>query len=242
MSGIASTGVGSEPKTYDHYLKMLHAFAGLYIWEYFTTLDFEWEVYTGRRPWRWSLIPYITTRTLSLISIIIALAEASVTTGINCEAWLRSVVVTAWLGASGASFLLLLRAVGIWGLDRRVVTIAVPFWLVDLTAALYAMTRGRSQWSPLVQTCVLRGTEEYKWSLLMRLIVDCVLLGIMISGVLYKRNGTHLWNMLFIQGLFWISASILLEFPTVIMPFINTNDTWNVMFQYPLRMSRSLFH
>src|SRR6266571_7335912 len=25
-------------------------------WEYFTTLWFEWEVYTKRRPWRWSML------------------------------------------------------------------------------------------------------------------------------------------------------------------------------------------
>jgi hypothetical protein len=50
----------------------------------------------------------------------------------------------------------------------------------------------------------------------MRLIVDCVLLGIMISGVLHKRNETYLWKVLYIQGLFWISASVLIEFPAVV--------------------------
>ena len=46
--------------------------------------------------------------------------------------------------------------------------------------------------------------------------MDCVLLGIMISGVLHKRNETYLWKVLYIQGLFWISASVLIEVPAVV--------------------------
>ena len=27
-----------------------------YRWEYITNLDFEWEIYTGQRHWRWSFV------------------------------------------------------------------------------------------------------------------------------------------------------------------------------------------
>lgn len=82
-------------------------------WEFFTTLDFEWEVYTGRRPWRWSFIVYVTTRMLALICIIISLVGFNLTQEFNCnvrppivcrnikrtthlrliQVWLRSVLV-----------------------------------------------------------------------------------------------------------------------------------------------------
>jgi hypothetical protein len=54
-------------------------------WEFFTTLDFEWQVYTGRRPWKWPYFMYIATRTLSLTSIIIALVGLDVTSEVYCE-------------------------------------------------------------------------------------------------------------------------------------------------------------
>ena len=47
-------------------------------------------------------------------------------------------------------------------------------------------------------------------------IEDFVLLGIMILGVLHKRNATHLWNMLYLQGLFWILTATLTELPSVV--------------------------
>lgn len=47
-------------------------------------------------------------------------------------------------------------------------------------------------------------------------IEDFVLLGIMILGVLHKRNATHLWNMLYLQGLFWILTATLTELPSMV--------------------------
>jgi len=50
----------------------------------------------------------------------------------------------------------------------------------------------------------------------MNFVEDTVLLVVMIYGVLHKRNATHLWNMLYFQGLFWILAATLTELPSVV--------------------------
>ena len=47
-------------------------------------------------------------------------------------------------------------------------------------------------------------------------IQDFTLLCIMFSGVLNKRNSTRLWNMLYIQGLWWIVAWIVTELPSIV--------------------------
>jgi len=221
-------------ETYDNYLKVLHTFAGLYIWEYLTTFGFEWNIYMGRRPWRWSYIPYIATRLLCLSSLIVVIVGVNLKRPFNCDAWLRGIVITAWPAASGASFLLLLRAVAIWSLDRRVVIFATVAWLCGFSGTLFAISRGHSEWSKLIQTCTLIGTEDYRWSLLTAFIVNVILLGTMIVGVIYKRLNTRLWKLLYYQGLFWISAAIFTEIPGVVMPFLNINEPWDVMFQFPL--------
>jgi hypothetical protein len=41
----------------------------------------------------------------------------------------------------------------------------------------------------------------------------------MIYGVLHKRNATHLWKMLYFQGLFWVLAAIMTELPSVVCLF-----------------------
>lgn len=222
-----------ELETSARFVKLSHVCAGVYIWEFATTLDFEWEVYTGRRPWRWSFIVYVTTRVLALICFIISLVGFNLERAFNCNAWLRFVLFTAWFAASSASLLLVLRGIAIWGRDTRVVILTVSFWLVNLGGAIYALTRGHVVWSPALKACAISGTKEFTLSITINFIEDFVLLSVMFFGVLHKRNATRLWNMLYFQALFWILAATFTELPSVALGFKNINDPWNMMFQYP---------
>jgi hypothetical protein len=38
----------------------------------------------------------------------------------------------------------------------------------------------------------------------------------MFLGVLNKKNATHLWRMLYFQGIFWILTAIATEVPSVV--------------------------
>ena len=54
------------------------------MWEYVTTLDFEWEVYMGRRQWRWSFLVYVAARLLALSCIIVSLVGFNLTREFDC--------------------------------------------------------------------------------------------------------------------------------------------------------------
>jgi hypothetical protein len=54
-------------------------------WEFLSTLDFEWEVFTGRRPWKWSFVVYLAARLLALMSVILTLIGFNLTTQFNCN-------------------------------------------------------------------------------------------------------------------------------------------------------------
>jgi len=104
---------------------------------------------------------------------------------------------------------------------------------VNLAGALYALTRGHVVWSPALKACAISGTKDFLLSITINFIEDFVLLAVMFFGVLYKRNATHLWNMLYLQALFWILAATFTELPSVALGFKDINDSWNMMFQYP---------
>ena len=96
-------------------------------WEFFTTLDFEWEVFTGRRPWKWSFAVYFIARLLAMGSTILTFIGFNLTTQFNCnvrgssipsfgihgtnlaQAWFRCTLVCSWFSVAIASFLLVLR-------------------------------------------------------------------------------------------------------------------------------------
>ena len=73
-----------------------------------------------------------------------------------------------------------------------------------------------AQWTPILDICTISGTFEFRWSITVNFIVDMVLLGIMIWGVLRQRNPTRLWNMLYFQGVFWILVAIMAKLPTIV--------------------------
>jgi hypothetical protein len=54
-------------------------------WEFITTLGFEWEVYTGKRPCKWSFIAYVAARVLALICAILSLVVFNVTWHLDCN-------------------------------------------------------------------------------------------------------------------------------------------------------------
>lgn len=57
------------------------------------TLGFEWEVYTGKRNFRWSFCVYVVCRLFALAAIILAFIGFNVTAEIDCNAWFRSLLV-----------------------------------------------------------------------------------------------------------------------------------------------------
>jgi len=220
-------------QTYGHFIKLVHFCAGVYIWEFITTLGFEWEVYTGKRPYRWPFIVYVTARVLALICVIISLAVFNVTGLLNCNAWLGFVLSTAWFSAASASFLLVLRGISLWGWDFRIVVLTGSFFLANLVGSLYSLKKVDVGSSPGLQTCLPSQTGQFRWSIMINFIEDSVLLAVMLFGVLRRRNATPLWELLCLQSLFWTLAVVLTELPSVVLVFRNINDGWNMMFQYP---------
>ena len=71
-------------------------------------------------------------------------------------------------------------------------------------------------WNSQVNACVISATNSFRWSLLVNILVDLSLLCIMFSGVLQKKNATHLWRMLYFQSIFWILTAISTEVPSVV--------------------------
>ncbi|KAI0248733.1 hypothetical protein BJV78DRAFT_769030 [Lactifluus subvellereus] len=138
-----------------------------------------------------------------------------------------------WLATAASSFLLVLRGVAIWGRDPKAMVFTGTFWLANLAGSFYAITRAHTQWTPILKTCAITDTVEFRWSLTINFIADVALLGIMVWGVLQKRSATQLWNVLYFQGVFWVLIAIMAKLPAIAMCFKNINDPWNLMFHFP---------
>ncbi|EIN09347.1 hypothetical protein PUNSTDRAFT_134500 [Punctularia strigosozonata HHB-11173 SS5] len=124
---------------------LAHALFGLYLWEFATSLGFEWEVLTRRRRFRWWMIFYFAGRYCLLGSLIAYIVSLNVESGaLNCEAvW----ICVQFLGAAASGFSsinLSLRTIAIWDQNRYVVSLIVLIIL--------------GHWALIAQTAILTTT------------------------------------------------------------------------------------
>ncbi|KAN0118712.1 hypothetical protein V8E52_004823 [Russula decolorans] len=109
-----------------------HVMAGIYFWEFFTTLDYEWRVIRGRLPYRYSIWIYSLTRVACLLGVIVCSAGLDTSTSINCQLWISSTATLFTLSLAAASLLIVLRIIAIWNRHKAVSAISIIIWVTGV--------------------------------------------------------------------------------------------------------------
>ncbi|KAH9034474.1 hypothetical protein EDB85DRAFT_2144336 [Lactarius pseudohatsudake] len=214
-------------------VKLLHVVDGIYIWEYFTTLWFEWEVLTKRRPWRRTMLIYFATRITALAGVCTELVGFNLTTRFNCQAWLLAVLITVYPAFALNSLLILLRTIAIWERKLIISVALTAVWLTNVAFLIHGITLAEGVWLPLQNACFVANSQKAKLNVLVSTITDLVLLLAMIIGVLRLESDSSIWRMLYRHGIVWIVLATIGLVPPTIFLFLNLNEPMNLMFQTP---------
>ncbi|KAH9177944.1 hypothetical protein EDB89DRAFT_1294415 [Lactarius sanguifluus] len=215
-------------------VKLIHIFDGIYIWEYFTTLWFEWEVLvTKKRQWRWTMLIYIGTRLTALAGVCTELVGFNLTTRFNCQAWLLSVYITCYPAFALNSLLILLRTIAIWERKLIMSVALTAVWLTNVAFLIHGVTLARGVWLPLANACFVVDSHKARLNVLMSTVTDLILLFAMIIGVLRLQSDSSTWRMLYRHGIVWILLATVGLVPPTIFLFLNLNEPMNIMFQTP---------
>ncbi|KAH9984831.1 hypothetical protein BJV77DRAFT_1035671 [Russula vinacea] len=213
-------------------IKLCHALGSLYFWEFFTNLDYEWSVFRGHRPYRWTIWIYSLTRMTTLLAVILNLVGLDVTTKIDCQLWITFELIFGYLSFVTASLLIVLRVIAIWNKDRVVVAIAFGVWVTNIGFLIQGTARLGAEWQG---RCVLDHTESNKPNIIVTLVTDIVLLLMMLVGLFRLRRygaGT-LGQLLWKQGVIWLFLATIAEVTPVVFISLDLNDPFNLMFQIP---------
>ncbi|KAI9433440.1 hypothetical protein F5148DRAFT_1372202 [Russula earlei] len=201
--------------------KFWHVVDGLYIWEFFTTLDYEASVIQGRRPYRWTIWLYSLTRVATLMAVVMSMIGFDVTTPINCQLWIISELTFSYTAIAAASMLIVIRVIAIWNRNRVVSVIAICTWATNIAALIRSIVLLRSVSSHVndTGTCYLSNTLASKLNLMTSLAADIVLLLIMLVGLLRWRlqegGMPNIARFLWTQGLIWLLIATFSYVPTV---------------------------
>ncbi|OBZ71429.1 hypothetical protein A0H81_08934 [Grifola frondosa] len=93
---------------------MSWVFGSIFLWEWITTLGFEWRIITRQMDLKWPMLVCVVSR-LSMLGVAIGTFIAqSLTTQFNCDASFRAMLALGYLSVCLVSFLIALRTIAIW--------------------------------------------------------------------------------------------------------------------------------
>ncbi|KAI0003774.1 hypothetical protein BJV74DRAFT_811649 [Russula compacta] len=229
------------------YVMFLHTLFGLYIWEFFTTLDYEWSVIRGHRPYRWSFWIYSATRAATLMAEIISIVDLDVISlsRYNCQVFVTLQFTSSYVAVAAASLLIVLRIIAIWNRNRVVVVIALVTWGTNFSIVIYGAVKIR-MWMPDEDTCSIANPEKSTLDLnsIFALVTNIVLLLIMLVGLLrLRRHGGGsfaLAQLLWKQGLIWLLVATIAEVPPVVLINLNLNEPLDIISHFPALITMSI--
>ncbi|KAI0052431.1 hypothetical protein FA95DRAFT_1601803 [Auriscalpium vulgare] len=216
------------------FIKFLHCIDGLYIWEYVTTLNYEWEVITGKRPYRWTIWIYSISRLSALWTVILNLIGFNLTHEINCQVWIIFELFFAYLAFATASLLIVLRVAAIWNRNMYVMGLALAVWLTNIGFLIHGIVTVRDVWVPESNACLTLDTDQGRNNICVTLATDLILCLLMLIGLVRAKQGqgvAGIWRVLYRQGLVWLVVATIAEVPPAVFAILNLNDPWNLMFQ-----------
>jgi len=220
----------------DVQVMFFHTVYGVFFWEFFTTLDYEWRVIRGHIPYRWTIWIYSITRVAGLMGAILSFVGMDVATPLNCQLWISFQLFFTYLSLATASLLIVLRVIAIWNKNKFAMTMAIGVWGINVVFLIQGIVRVRAAWlpTPLVSCLVVNNTTVAP-SLISMAITDIVLLLIMLVGLLRLRcNGRGafgLGHLLWQQGVIWTFLATAAEVPPAVMIVLNLNDPLDIMLQ-----------
>ncbi|KAF8473062.1 hypothetical protein DFH94DRAFT_695988 [Russula ochroleuca] len=223
-------------------VKYIHVMNGLYLWEFLTTLDYEWRVFRGHLPYRWSMWIYSFTRVTALVGVILSLAIMNVTTPFNCQLWLSLTDAFFVLSTITASLLNVLRIVAIWNRNKVAVTLAITIWGISVASHVQSAALLRFARVPGQTTCEPVKTEPGILSYIPAIISDMALLIILLVGllVLRRRHGGGTFGLarfLWKQAIIWLVLGTATEIPPLVLIALHLNYQFNIMFVFPFSIT-----
>jgi len=225
------------------FIKLCHTVDGLYLWEFVTTLNYEWRIIRGRYPYRWTIWIYTITRLATLMAVIsdLLLVNMAVT---NCQVWVTLGFIFGNLAITFASLLIVLRNIAIWNKNKFVAGLAAGLWVANVSSVILGITRIRGKWTPSQNACIAYTSKNTKFSSIVTLCTDIGLLLIMLVGLVRLchpwGSGFRLGRLLWKQGITWLSLAIVAELTPTVFICLNLNNAFDLMFLPPSLIAMSV--
>ncbi|KAH8099855.1 hypothetical protein BXZ70DRAFT_222711 [Cristinia sonorae] len=219
------------------FLKMQHALAGVYFWEFVISLDFEWSYITGKKKLNWPMIPYFGGRYMTFFTFVGLLISLDITTEVNCQALYTFLAFGGQTMIAFASLNLAIRAMAIWGQSKYVVwplaLISAGHWAIVLQGVVL-----EASWVP-GQGCVATATKSSVLSMTFVYTICFDSIVFLLSAwklAMPKHHRSQLVDLMFRDGLGYFLLASIVNIPAAVFISLKLNPVMDIIFNLPAAM------
>ncbi|KAF8155569.1 hypothetical protein B0H34DRAFT_501421 [Crassisporium funariophilum] len=224
------------------FTKLMHSLLGLYAYEWFLSLDFDWEFLSGKKKFRWPMVFYFANRYLLLFAMIGIAIALDTTEEVDCQALYTFNQLAGDAAVGLASINLSIRTIAIWGQNRYIIGMLVVVILGHWSLILQGVQL-KAVWIPGVGCAI---TETNNTILAAIFIYSmCFDLTVLLLNT-YKLFGlnahtkaselmgrSRLTQMIFADGLIFFIIAFLANLIATVFMLLNLNQLMSVIFNVP---------
>ncbi|EJD40056.1 hypothetical protein AURDEDRAFT_170827 [Auricularia subglabra TFB-10046 SS5] len=208
------------------YILCVHIIFGAYVWEWVTSLDFDFLYIRGKKRWTLAAVSYFLTRYLGLAVWIIGVRICNVFEPINCQNWNYAVSITAYGTAAFTSMLLLLRVAALSSRNLYVVGFLSLFYVSMWGTVIWGMYHSDGVYIPNFHICGAVGIQSHQVNTVMAFAFDGTCLALMMFYLLRARDAHlgSLWSFMLQQARQPDLEPRSSYIPVVVLLYLDLND------------------
>ncbi|KAJ7735803.1 hypothetical protein B0H16DRAFT_1575410 [Mycena metata] len=224
------------------FVKFMHVLLGLYIWEWFTSLPFDWDFVSGKRKFRWPMIFYFLNRYCLLFALIGIAIASNVTVEVNCQALytFNQVVGNAAIGL--ASINLSLRTIAVWNQRWFIVVPLVGIILGHWSLLLHGVLL-KADWEPTMGGCIITSTDNRLLAItfIYTMVFDFTVLSLTAYKLVFPAGGkSRLVSLIFNDGLIFFIIAFLSNMLATIFMLLNLNAVMSIIANVPAAIASTI--
>ncbi|EJD39983.1 hypothetical protein AURDEDRAFT_170962 [Auricularia subglabra TFB-10046 SS5] len=213
-------------KSIHGYILSVHIIFGIYLWEFLTSLDFDWLYIRGQKRWTLAAGSYFLTRYLGLAVWILGVRICNVFEPIDCRAWNLAISVTAYGAGAFTGMLLLLRVAALSSRNIYILVFLGLFYGSLWGTTIWGMYHTDGIYIEAFHICGASGVKSHQLNTTMAFAFDTTCLALMMFYLLRARrsHSASLWAFMLQQGVLYvviISTSYLF---VLIILYLDLND------------------
>jgi len=221
--------------------RLMHSLLGIYGYEWFLSLNFEWDFLSRKKRFRWPMIFYFANRYLLLFAMIGVVVALDKTEEFNCQALytFNQLAGDAAIGLSSIN--LSIRTMAIWQQNRYIVgglvLVILGHWSLILQGVQLKSVWVSGVGCQITETNTRIFTAIFIYSMCFDLLVLLLnafkLFGFTSFPSRNLMGQSRLAQMIFADGLIFFILAFLANLIAAVFMVLNLNQIMSVIFNVP---------